>query len=588
VNINNLKIEQPIPVTPLKFLWFVLRQHKLWLFLAVTLVILASGLNTATFYLLKLIVDAVEAGSTSLVVTYVILFPVAFFVAQLLYRASGTSGMRLTVGCNQTATNILSSYLLSHSHSYFINRFAGSITNKIRNVSGGFDELIPSFLWNHLITLISVSVTLLLIWQVSPLVGQILLGLIFILILVNKNLSKRKRELSKLNAETGSRLQAGLVDTYSNMSMIRQYANIDFESANIKRLTADKYSASIKNWFYTEYMLLINVVILFSFLLVMFWQMTVLWQEGLVTSGDLVLVITLSGNIIASLLFLGRAFNDTARAVGEMAEGLDEIMVPIEIEDRPGAKDLLVTEGGVVFDNINFAYNDIPLFQNFFLEIKPGQKVGLVGVSGAGKTTLVSLLLRQHELSGGSIKIDDQDIAMVKQESLRSGIAIVPQEPALFHRTIKDNINYGSLTADLNKVEEAAKLAEADGFIRKLPEAYNTMVGERGVKLSGGQKQRVAIARAILKDSRILVLDEATSALDSESEKQIQSALHELMKGKTVLAIAHRLSTLREMDRIIVLSEGKIIEDGTHDELLRVNGHYATLWNHQVSGFISE
>jgi len=235
---------------------------------------------------------------------------------------------------------------------------------------------------------------------------------------------------------------------------------------------------------------------------------------------------------------------------------------------------------------VTFAYGESTVFENFSCVIPPGQRLGLVGPSGAGKSTFVSLLLRQQDITGGAIRIDGQNIAEVAQDSLRAAISIVPQEPALFHRTIRENIAYGKPDATDDEVIEVAKKAQAHDFITALPDGYNTLVGERGVKLSGGQKQRVAIARAMLKDAPILILDEATSALDSESEVEIQHALHALMSGKTVVAIAHRLSTLREMDRIIVLEKGVITEDGTHDTLKDFGGTYARLWSHQAGGFV--
>jgi ATP-binding cassette subfamily B protein len=344
----------------------------------------------------------------------------------------------------------------------------------------------------------------------------------------------------------------------------------------------------INSWFNAETTMVINMTIVFIFSLAIMYILSLRWQAGLITAGDLILVLAIFSTISGSLIRLGRTFNHVAKAYGKMQEGLDELAVNHEIQDVQGATPLQVNGGRIDWKEVTFEFGSNAVFDEFMLSIEPGQRVGLVGPSGAGKTTFVSLLLRQHEIHGGAIEIDGQNIAEVTQDSLRANIAVVPQEPLLFHRTIKENIMYGNPEATQEEIEEVAKKAQAHEFIMKLELGYDTMVGERGIKLSGGQKQRVAIARAMLKDAPILVLDEATSALDSESEVKIQKALHILMEGKTVIAVAHRLSTLREMDRILVLETGKIMEDGTHDELAQSGGTYQRLWEHQAGGFLTE
>jgi ATP-binding cassette subfamily B multidrug efflux pump len=284
---------------------------------------------------------------------------------------------------------------------------------------------------------------------------------------------------------------------------------------------------------------------------------------------------------------VGWMMSSFAESWGEVKEGLDDILVAHDMDGNPG-NTVPNLRGNIVFEQVSFGYGEAELLVQFNLVIKEGERVGVVGRSGAGKSTLVKLLLRHYDVQSGALKIGESSISTVALESLRTAIAVIPQESNLFHRSLRENIAYGKPDATDEEVMQAAKLAEAHEFIEALPQGYETLVGERGVKLSGGQRQRVAIARAILKNAPILVLDEATSALDSESEVAIQKALHELMEGKTVIAIAHRLSTLREMDRIIVLDQGAIAEEGTHDELVKKGGIYARLWEHQAGGFLQE
>ena len=316
-----------------------------------------------------------------------------------------------------------------------------------------------------------------------------------------------------------------------------------------------------------------------------------LWSKEIITVGSLVMIIALTRGFMRDLTHIGQNVNNIMEIFGETKNGLNEIIQPHGITDKTGAKKLKVVEGIVVFDNITFAYEKDPrnVFKNLSFAVRGGEKVGIVGTSGAGKTTLMKLLLRQHDLIGGGVSIDGQDIRDVTQESLREGISIVPQEPMLFHRTIKENILYGKLDATEEEMIEVARKAQAHDFIELLPQKYDSLVGERGVKLSVGQRQRIAIARAFLKNAPILILDEATSALDSESEVAVQKALHALMEGKTVFVIAHRLSTLHDMNRILVFKDGQIVEDGTHRTLLKnKEGVYASFWSHQAGGFIKE
>jgi ATP-binding cassette subfamily B protein len=577
-----------IPHTPLRFLLHVSQPHRWWAASAIAVAVLVAGADQMTSLFFKFIVDAVEEGNADKALLFGLLFPVTIFTIQLLWRVSGLLGMQWTLRAEEKAYNDLVGYVIGHSHGYFINRFAGSILSKVHNVTHAVEDVIISTLWTHLHGLTAFLVSFVLIWWVDPLSGVIFAGLATALFFVNKYMAPKKQELSRHAAEKATELRGFIVDLFTNAAAVRQYVADKAELETLRTEVADYRSRHRRNWIYTEKMLLINVAILFVFGSLMFYILINQWSKGLISAGDFVLVLGLVSQITFTLVFIGRAFNQTARSLGEAAEGLDDLLLRYEIIDKEQAKELRVEKGEIRWNHVNFEFGDNKVFRDFNLTMNAGERVGLVGSSGAGKTTFVSLLLRQHDLISGSIDIDGQDITSITQDSLRKNIAVVPQEPLLFHRSIKENIRYGSQEADENVVVEVAKKARAHEFIETLKDGYDTLVGERGVKLSGGQRQRIAIARAMLKNAPILVLDEATSALDSESEIAIQAALHELMAGKTVVAIAHRLSTLREMDRLIVLQDGAIVEDGTHLELIERGGVYARLWKHQAGGFLQE
>lgn len=312
-------------------------------------------------------------------------------------------------------------------------------------------------------------------------------------------------------------------------------------------------------------------------------------MEDKVTIGDFALIIGLTHFVIENVWLLAEMIGQINEATGAAKQSLKAIFIPIEIADKPDTKELIVTKGEIIFDKVHFQYKGTAsLFQNKSIVIPSGQKVGLVGYSGSGKSTFVNLILRLYDIQNGEILIDNQDIRDVTQESLHQNIGMIPQDPSLFHRSLMENIRYGRIDATNEEVIEAAKKAHAHEFIDKLPLKYGSLVGEKGIKLSGGQRQRIAIARAILKNAPILILDEATSALDSVVEHEIQESLKNLMNRKTTIVIAHRLSTLLNMDRILVFDNGIIVEDGKHEELLKNGGRYKELWDGQVGGFLPE
>lgn len=582
-----------IPSTPLRFMWHVSSLHKRWLIGGLFVVGIAELVGTSVPYIFKSVIDVagkVSLGTTTIsdVWFWALMYPVAVAIVFVTWRGSGFIGMEWASRSNATVYKTLFSYLSRHSHSYFSDRFAGSLSSKISHASEGIQSLFEAFIWNYYPSMLSLIITVIYMWFSSKNVALIFLGLVVILVPVNILLARYRRpHVVKFSAQA-TKARGFAVDAITNMSAIRQFARMTDEQKEFNKHINEMRALNIKQWRISEWGLLLNNAIIVIFEAIILFVTVRLWIAETITIGELVMIVSLMMNIQNTLVFIGMSMNGFIRRFGEVQEGLTDILIPYDIIDERNAKKLRVSHGQIECKDVAFEYESTSVFKDFNLIIQPGERIGLVGSSGAGKTTFVSLLLRQHELEAGAILIDGQNIREVTQDSLREHIAVVPQESLLFHRSIFDNIAYGKPHATKGEVISVAKKAQAHEFISELKEGYDTLVGERGVKLSGGQRQRVAIARAMLKDAPILVLDEATSALDSESEVAIQKALHALMEGKTVIAIAHRLSTLREMDRIIVLESGKIVEDGTHDVLANAGGTYARLWAHQAGGFLPQ
>ena len=588
---NNIQASiDHIPNTPMGFVFFVAKQNALLGILAILCVTIAQLCGVSMPFVLKKIIDlSASGGNAEAVFVWLVTFPLLMLGMFGFYRLSGFIGMEWLTRTETESYRILFRYLVRHGHSYFSNRFAGSLAGKLTHVSEGTFRLMDSMLWTNLGSVISLIVTGIFITLTNAWVGLIYIALVSILIPVNYYIARYRRPYVVKFTSQKTILRGKSVDVITNIAATRQFSRHQSENDTISASAEKLRRADIVQWKLSEYGLLFNNIVIVSAVVGMLLVMYVSWVAGRVSSGDFVLVLTLITGLSGTLVFIGNTMNQFIRFYGEIEEGLEEILIPYEIADVHDAQKLAVTEGKIEWNNVSFKYESNTVFDGFNLTIRPGERIGLVGQSGAGKSTFVSLLLRQHELEHGVISIDGQNISHVTQDSLREHISVVPQEPMLFHRSIRENIMYGKFDATYEEIVAVAKKAQAHEFIETLGKGYDTLVGERGVKLSGGQKQRVAIARAMLKNAPILVLDEATSALDSESEVAIQKALHELMEGKTVIAIAHRLSTLREMDRIIVLENGKIIEDGTHTTLAKKrNGVYARLWKHQAGGFLVE
>lgn len=480
-------------------------------------------------------------------------------------------------------------YLINHSHSFFINTFAGSLVQKVNRYGRAFENIFDTLMFNLMPVTITIIGSIFITFKIAPFASYVIMAWVGIYLILNLIYVRWHQKYDVAVTESDTETTAHLADSIGNYLSILLFTNKDKEREDFKSRTEEQAKRVAKSWniqavVYSAYLILVYIVEFF-----VFYYAIKLWGQNQLTIGTFILIQMYVIRLAHELYGINRAVRNISESLSDTQEMVDILETPHEIRDIPQAKDIIVKQGTINLKDVTFSFNKTrEVLDKINLEIKSGEKVALVGHSGAGKTTLIRLILRLYDLTSGHINIDDQDISKVTQESLHRHISLVPQDPVLFHRSLLENIKYGKPEATLEEVITAAKQAHCHEFIDLLPQKYDTQVGERGVKLSGGERQRVAIARAILKNAPILILDEATSSLDSESELLIQDALDTLMKNRTTIVIAHRLSTIRKMDRIIVLKDGKIIEDGDHETLLKNNATYADLWKLQVSGFIQE
>ena len=487
-------------------------------------------------------------------------------------------------------------HVVRQSWPFFQNDFAGRIANRVMQTAHALREsTMASIRGVWYIGAFGVTALALMVmadWRLGVPTVVWTLGYAFFL----RYFVPRMRDLGRASSELRSMVMGRVVDSYTNILTVKLFARMADEDAYVREsIDQHQQGMAAHMALITRFMFWLtamNALLLVGTAGIGIW----LWVHGTVSAGVVATALPLAWQIANAAGWVSWEVTAIFENVGVVQEGMQSIAVPHSSVDRPNARPLEVSRGEILFDHVTFAYgrkDASAVLDNLSLEIRPGERVGLVGRSGAGKSTLVNLLLRFHDLEGGRILVDGQDISQVTQESLRAAIGMVTQDTSLLHRSIAANIRYGRPSASDAQVAAAAKKAQADAFIQQLRDwkgntGYEAHVGERGVKLSGGQRQRIALARVILKDGPILVLDEATSALDSEVELAIQEQLLDLMEGKTVIAIAHRLSTIARMDRLIVLEQGKILESGTHDELLALGGHYEKLWRHQSGGFLAD
>ncbi|PIR46525.1 MAG: ABC transporter ATP-binding protein [Candidatus Vogelbacteria bacterium CG10_big_fil_rev_8_21_14_0_10_45_14] len=586
LSINNTKV--------LSYYLRATRRH--WVLFAITLVsvLLTSVLPLVAPIYYKQFFDLITETTPlahdfrTLLTPIIIAFAINFMIF-ILWRTEAFAAQYLESKIMRDLKRSAFSRLLGHSHNFFNNNFVGSLVQKVGRYARGFERVVDSFIFDIFPIILKVAFTLVALYFLEMNIFWMFVGYVFFFVSSQYLFSSWKLKYDVDVAEQDSKVTGVMADAIANHTTIQSFARRDFEESRFEDVTQTQFKMLLHSWNLDEYLRtfhnllgIVAEVLFFTFGLLA-------WQKGAFSVGSFVLVQTYIFYINNALWGLGRVFRNLYSAVGDAKEMVDILELPYEVEDSVKENIGDVQKGEVLFDNISFRHEKgRAIFKGFNLSIKSGEKLALVGHSGSGKSTLVKLLFRFYDVDKGAVLIDGIPVRELSLESVRKAVSYVPQDPALFHRSLLENIRYGKLDASEKEVRVAAKLAHCEEFINNLPQGYETLVGERGVKLSGGERQRVAIARAILKNAPILVLDEATSSLDSESESYIQDALDHLMKGKTTIVIAHRLSTISKMDRIVVMQEGQIVEDGSHETLLtKRGGLYKKLWKLQAGGFIS-
>lgn len=504
------------------------------------------------------------------------------------WRIMGFAYVYLSSMVMSELANMCFAKLHLHSFSYFNNNFVGTLVKRVQWFVKAYENVSDRIIFDLSTLFINIVFIVIVLFLKNFYLGIIVMLWLVVFMILNYFFAKYKYRYDLARNEAQSEATGYLADTVTNNANIKLFNAYEREKQGFGEKQEKVRKLMRFSWNLSEVFNAVQGIFMIVLEMGMFYFAIRLWQQNILTLGDFVLIQAYLINIFNRIWGFGRTIVRIYESLSDAEEMTEIINTKPDILDVPKAKKLLVNKGEIQFKEVGFNYHQTrEVLKNFNLTIKPGEKVAIIGPSGAGKTTIAKILLRMFDLSSGKILIDNQNIAQVTQESLWENISLVPQDPILFHRPLLENIRYGNPKASKKDIIAAAKAANCHEFIENLPEKYETYVGERGIKLSGGERQRVAIARAILHNAPILVLDEATSSLDSESEKLIQDALDKLMKNKTVIVIAHRLSTIRKMDRIIVVDQGKIIEEGTHHNLInKQGGIYKKLWELQAGGFI--
>lgn len=573
------------------FIGHFLKPYKKVCIVYISLAMLAGCWGPFNSMLIKYMINflsSLQAENISLLMWPAVLLVLNFVLFDnVTWRSIGYLNYKFQPMIKNQIISEVFRFVLGSSHQFFHDNLSGRISSQINTLADNIERILYPMLANFIRGFSLLMVALISMYYVNPTFFYILVLWFLIFVLCSLAMSKRLVHLSDTHTGAESVISGQLVDSISNVNNIRIFARRLFEV-----LRLEKYLLATKEAFQAKELFLVKLNIVQGMLIAimlgfMVYFLIHLFGDHLISIGDFALILGLGTEVGHITWYTMSQVDEFNQAVGKCKQSLSSLIVSHEIKDKNDASTLVITKGQITFSKVKFHYKGTePLFQNKSVMIEAGQKVGLVGYSGGGKSTFANLILRLYDVTEGQILIDGQDIRDVTQESLYHNIAMIPQDPSLFHRTLMENIRYGRKEATDEEVREASRRAHAQEFIQALPQGYESLVGERGVKLSGGQRQRIAIARAILKNAPILILDEATSQLDSVTERLIQDSLWDLMQDKTTLVIAHRLSTLLHMDRILVFDRGKIIEDGTHQELLSKGGIYKMLWETQVDGFL--
>jgi len=584
--------------------WRGMAPQKWKLFLIMTSVIFISVFNVVVPIFYKQFFDIIVAGGDKMLVVsqllnIIVIIAILHSIIWVLYRVASFLNNIYQPSSMTNLRQQAYDHLIEHSYSFFTNNFVGALVQRVNRFARAFERISDDIIWNIAPLIVRALAIIFVVFFVNQWMALVILIWIVIFIGFNIVFSQWKLKYDIQNAEMDSKATAYLADTLTNQNSITLFGGLPFEKKGYRNVTNQQRILTTFTWHLGSVADAVQAFLSFAIEFILFYFAIRYWGNGLITVGVFAMLQAYILTLIDQVWGMNRIVKDLYQAYADAKEMVEIMKLPHEIKDIPGAKDLAIEKGEIEFKNLNFNFNETrKILEDINLVIKPGEKVALIGPSGAGKTTFIRLLLKLYVPTSGEILIDGQDIQKITQESLRKNISMVPQDTILFHRTLADNIAYGKRDlpargaqagATKEEIEKAATLAHCDEFIKDLPFGFGTFVGERGIKLSGGERQRVAIARAILKNAPILVLDEATSSLDSHSEMMIQDALNTLMAGKTTIVIAHRLSTIQKMDRIIVIDGGKVLEQGSHNDLLaNENSLYKKLWTLQAGGFLNE